>query len=118
MDNPPAKLLRIRIFGKMKFEEFKDLISPQDYKTYEAKIVKTPTWYPLTLDIFVKFLYKVIFLPFPFALRAHKLVFIFAILSSKHSDIYRLMPFFSSFMSFIFIKSPQVCIHTCHLTLQ
>ena len=82
----------------MKLEEFKDLISPQDYKTCEAKMLKTPTWYPLTLDIFVKFLYKVILPPLPFALIAHKHVFILAILPSKYSDIYRLMPFSSSFM--------------------
>ena len=86
-DNLPAKLLRIRTFGKMKLEEFKDLISPQDYKTCEAKMLKNPTWYPLTLDIFVKFLYKVILPPHHFALRAHKHVFILAILFSKDSDI-------------------------------
>jgi hypothetical protein len=59
-DNLPAKLLRIRTFGKMKLEEFKDLISPADYKLCESKMEKHPTWYPLTLDVFVKFLYKVI----------------------------------------------------------
>ena len=59
-DNLPAKLLRIRTFGKMKLEEFKDLISAPDYKTCETKMEKNPTWYPLTLDVFVKFLYKVI----------------------------------------------------------
>ncbi len=62
-DNLPAKLLRIRTFGKMKLEEFKDLISPADYKLCESKMEKHPTWYPLTLDVFVKFLYKVIILP-------------------------------------------------------
>ena len=66
-DNLPAKLLRIRTFGKMKLEEFKDLISPSDYKTCEIKMLKTPTWYPLTLDVFVKFLYKVILHSLPFA---------------------------------------------------
>ena len=59
-DNLPAKLLRIRTFGKMKLEDFKDLISVPDYKTCETKMEKNPTWYPLTLDVFVKFLYKVI----------------------------------------------------------
>ena len=66
-DNLPAKLLRIRTFGKMKLEEFKDLISFADYKICENKMDVRPTWYPLTLDIFVKFLYKVLvstFLPF------------------------------------------------------
>ena len=57
----------------MKLEEFKDLLSIVDYKMYETKMVNGPTWYPLTLDVFVKFLYKVIcFLyspqfPFPHA---------------------------------------------------
>ena len=63
-DNLPAKLLRIRTFGKMKLEEFKDLISSADYKMCESKMDKNPTWYPLTLDVFVKFLYKVIFFLF------------------------------------------------------
>ena len=59
-DNLPVKLLRIRTFGKMKLEEFKDLFSVADYKMCETKMVNGPTWYPLTLDVFVKFLYKVI----------------------------------------------------------
>ena len=60
-DNIFAKYLCIRTFGKMKLEEFKNLISVADYKVCASKIKKNPTWYPLTLDIFVKFLYKVIF---------------------------------------------------------
>ena len=54
-DNLPAKLLRIRTFGKMKLEDFKDLISVADYKMCESKMEKNPTLYPLTLDVFVKF---------------------------------------------------------------
>ena len=60
-DNLPTKLLRIRTFGKMRLEEFKDLLSIADYKMCESKMEKNPTWYPLTLDVFVKFLYKVNF---------------------------------------------------------
>ena len=45
----------------MKLEDFSDLISVVDYKMCESKMDKNPTWYPLTLDVFVKFLYKVIF---------------------------------------------------------
>ena len=63
-DNLSAKLLRIRTFWKMKLDEFKDLISVADYKLYESKMEKHPTWYPLTLDVFVKFLYKVIITSF------------------------------------------------------
>ena len=46
----------------MKLEEFKDLISVTDYKMCESKMENNPIWFFLTLDIFVKFLYKVIFL--------------------------------------------------------
>jgi hypothetical protein len=50
----------------MKLEEFKDLLSVADRKMCETKMVNGPTWYPLTLDVFVKFLYKVIlFIYFP-----------------------------------------------------
>ena len=59
-DNLHAKLLCIRSFGKMKLEEFKDLISFADYKICENKMDFRPTWDPLTIDIFVKFLYKVL----------------------------------------------------------
>ena len=61
-DNLHAKLLCIRTFGNMKLEDFSDLISAVDYKMCESKMDKNPTWYPLTLDVFVKFLYKVILL--------------------------------------------------------
>ena len=46
----------------MKLEEFKDLIFVTDYKMCESKIDKNPTMYLFTLDVFVKFLYKIIFL--------------------------------------------------------
>jgi hypothetical protein len=45
----------------MKLEDFRDLISAADYKMCATKMEKNPTWYPLTLDVFVKFLYKVNF---------------------------------------------------------
>ena len=61
-DNFPSILLWIWAFGKMKLEEFKDLIFVTDYKMCESKMEKNPSWYPLTLDVFVKFLQKVIFL--------------------------------------------------------
>ena len=59
-DNLHTKLLRIWTFGKIKLEEFKDLLSIAVYKMCESKMEKNPTWYPLTLDVFVKFSYKVI----------------------------------------------------------
>jgi hypothetical protein len=44
----------------MKLEEFKDLLSIADYNMCETKMINGPTWYPLTLDVFVEILYKVI----------------------------------------------------------
>ena len=41
---------------------FKDLISPTDYKVYEKTKENRPTWYNLTADVFIKFLYKVWFM--------------------------------------------------------
>lgn len=55
----PAKLLRIRTFGRLDLSTFKDLISPSDYKACEKSKEIRPTWYNLTADVFVKFLYKV-----------------------------------------------------------
>ena len=59
-DNMPMMLLRVPTFGKIKLEEFKDLFSVINYKLCENKMDICPTWYPLTIDIFIKFLYKVI----------------------------------------------------------
>lgn len=61
-DNLLSKLLGMQTFSKIKFEEFEDLISVADYKVYESKVEKNPTWYPLTMNVFVKILYKVNFL--------------------------------------------------------
>lgn len=60
-DNLCAKLQRMQKFGKLVLEDYKDQISPEDYlicKNAKAKL-KKPTWYPLTIDVFVKFLYSV-----------------------------------------------------------
>lgn len=43
-DNLPAKLLRIQMFGNMRFEEFKDPNSVADYKLCAIKMDKSPTW--------------------------------------------------------------------------
>ena len=58
-DNLSAKLVRIRTIEKMKLEGFKDVLSIADYKMCETKMDRNPTWYPLKLDVFVKFLYDV-----------------------------------------------------------
>jgi hypothetical protein len=62
--NIPAKLLRICTFGRLDLSTFKDLISPADYKACEKIKESRPTWYTLTADVFVKFLYKVWFCAF------------------------------------------------------
>ena len=62
--NIPSKLLRIRTFGRLELTTFKDLISPVDYKACEKIKESRPTWYNLTADVFVKFLYKVWFMQF------------------------------------------------------
>ena len=58
-----AKLLCICTFGKIKLSELKELISTADFKLCKETKKSRPTWYHLTMDVFVKFLYKVI-LPF------------------------------------------------------
>lgn len=58
----PAKLQRIRTFGSMKLEAFKDLISEEAYDYCQKEKTRRTTWYSLTVDVFVSFLFKVIIL--------------------------------------------------------
>lgn len=60
-NNIPAKLLCIQTFKKMELGDFKDFIPIADYMMCEAKMEKNPTRYSITLDVFIKFLYKVNF---------------------------------------------------------
>jgi hypothetical protein len=55
----PSKLHRVRYFGALELEEFKDLITPEEYVACVNAKKKSSTWYPLTIDVFVSFLYKV-----------------------------------------------------------
>ena len=53
------KIHRIRSFGTLKLQEFKNLfVRWKDYAKREKKRPFT-TWYPLTVDIFAAFIYKV-----------------------------------------------------------
>lgn len=61
-DSTIAKLQRIRTFGAFKLSHFKGLISKEDMAICEAYKPRVPSWYPLTMDIFVKFLHAVSFL--------------------------------------------------------
>lgn len=56
----PSQLWRIHTFGIFTLDEMKPLIPPEDYNIcLEGKPKHKDTWYPLTMDIFVAFLYKV-----------------------------------------------------------
>lgn len=59
-DSLPSRLQRMRKFGKMPLDEWKPLISPEDWKYCDsAKDKARPTWYFVTKDVFIKFLYAV-----------------------------------------------------------
>ena len=55
----PSRLQRIWTSGSLPLEEYTKLISVEDKKICETEKSKHETWYSLTLDIFVAFLYKV-----------------------------------------------------------
>lgn len=59
--NLPAKLFRIRSFGVMKLEEFKDLISEEEYHICLTNKPSIPGWFTLTTKVFISFLYRVSF---------------------------------------------------------
>ena len=54
----PHKLHRIRNIGILKLDEFKDLISSEDYANCVKKKSRI-TWLPLTIDVFATLVYKV-----------------------------------------------------------
>lgn len=56
----PSQLWRIQTFGNFSLDEMKTLIPREDYLLCkEEKPKHKDTWYSLTGDIFVAFLYKV-----------------------------------------------------------
>ena len=61
-DSNIAKLQRFRTFYAFKLSDFKGLISKEDMVICEAYKLRVSSWYPLTLDIFVKILQKGSFL--------------------------------------------------------
>lgn len=56
--NLPHKIHRIRNIGILKLDEFKELISSEDYANCLKKKSRT-TWYSLTIDVFAALVYKV-----------------------------------------------------------
>ena len=57
--NLPAKLFRIRSFGVMKLEEFKDLLSPEEFEICVQNKHAKDRWFTLTTKVFIAFLYRV-----------------------------------------------------------
>jgi hypothetical protein len=56
------KLHHIRNFNILPLTNFKDLIIEEEYKTYEKFKIAGATWSKLILNVFISFLYMVIFL--------------------------------------------------------
>ncbi len=55
----PARLRRMRTFGVLPLSAFKDLITKQEFVHCERMKPKSNTWYSLTIDVFISFLFKV-----------------------------------------------------------
>lgn len=55
----PARLQRIRTFGKLELTDFQDLITEEDMEICRTHKSRHTTWYSLTMDVFVKFLFQV-----------------------------------------------------------
>ena len=49
----------MRYFGERELEDFRDLLTPSEYKSCKKVKSSRPTWFPLTVDVFIAFLYRV-----------------------------------------------------------
>ena len=58
----PAKLQRIRYYGGLKLEDFKDLLTSTEFKICAKVRQSRSAWFLLTIDVFISFLYRVCFL--------------------------------------------------------
>jgi hypothetical protein len=58
------------MYGVKPLEDFKNLITPAEYESCVRHKKAKPTWYSLTVDVFVAYLYRVcnflIFIPLDF----------------------------------------------------
>ena len=55
-------LQRVRTLGSLELKDFKPLLTKKEFKAYlESKMLKT-TWYPVTMDVFISFFFKVRYL--------------------------------------------------------
>ena len=60
--NLTSLLQRIRTFGNLELKDFKPLLMKKEFKAcLESKSLQK-TWYPVTLDVFISFLFRVGFL--------------------------------------------------------
>ena len=51
-------LFRVRKYGLMSLDQFRDILSPADLKKSKKSLQKT--WYSLSLNVFTNFIFKVI----------------------------------------------------------
>ena len=60
--NLTSLLQRVRTFGSLELKDFKPLLTKKEFKAcLESKMLKT-TWYPVTMDVFISFLFRVRYL--------------------------------------------------------
>ena len=60
--NLSSLLQRVRTFGSLELKDFKPLLTKKEFKAYlESKMLKT-TWYLVTMDVFISFLFRVQYL--------------------------------------------------------
>ena len=62
--NLMSLLQRICTFGNLELKDFKPLITVKKFKIFDDSKSRHKTWYPLTLDVFVTFPFKVHFYAF------------------------------------------------------
>ena len=60
--NLTSLLQRVRTFGSLELKDFKPLLTKKEFKAcLESKMLKS-TWYPVTMDVFISFLFRVRYL--------------------------------------------------------
>jgi hypothetical protein len=52
-------LHRIKAFGSQPLESFKEMLTPDEYRKCEVNLQLGKTWYNLTTDVFISFLFRV-----------------------------------------------------------
>jgi hypothetical protein len=52
-------LHRVKAFGSQPLESFKEMLTPDEYRKCESNPQLGKTWFNLTTDVFVSFLFRV-----------------------------------------------------------